>query len=221
MTNEKPVCSVLMALLLCLSMTVCMAACTVTLKPEESGVTYSKGLSYNKNSDGTYYVNGIGSCTDTEIVIPPTYKGSDVTGIGPSAFENTNLIGVTIPDSVTSIGDHAFRWCYNLTYMILPNSVTSIGCNVFSDCMNLKSVTIPDGVTELKYTLFYNCTGLTEVIIPAGVTKIGIYAFENCSNLTDIYYAETEEQWNRIEKESGWDARTGDYTVHYNYKPEE
>ena len=68
-----------------------------------------------------------------------------------------------IPNSVTSIGDGAFRGCSGLTELTLPNSVTSIG-----DCA------------------FYGCSGLTELILPNSVTSIGNYAFSDCSGLEKI-----------------------------------
>ena len=79
---------------------------------------------------------------------------------------NTLIVGCknsVIPNSVTSIGDGAFRGCRGLTELTLPNSVTSIG-----ECA------------------FYGCSGLTELILPNSVTSIGNYAFSDCSGLEKI-----------------------------------
>ena len=126
----------------------------------------SEGLEYSLNSDETgYTVTGIGSCTDTEIVIPSKHNSKPVTSIGDYAFDGcTGLTSVTIPDSVTSIGEDAFFGCSGLTNITIPDSVTSIGISAF-----------------------YNCTGLTSITIPDSVTNIGISAFDGCNNLQDIY----------------------------------
>ena len=148
----------------------------------------SEGLEYSLNSDETgYTVTGIGSCTDTEIVIPSKHNSKPVTNIGSYAFRNrTGLTSVTIPDSVTSIGEHAFFGCTRLTSVTIPDSVTSIGGFAFRNCTGLTSVTIPDSVTIICAGAFYNCTGLTSVTIGNSVMSIGGFAFFDCTGLTNI-----------------------------------
>ena len=69
---------------------------------------------------------------------------------------------------------------------IIPNSVTKIGQGAFRNCSSLTSITIPNSVKIIEQTAFYNCSGLTNVTIPNSVTSIGNYAFYNCSGLTEI-----------------------------------
>ena len=64
---------------------------------------------------------------------------------------------LVIPNSVTSIGDYAFRNCSGLTSVTIPNSVTSIGDDAFSGCSGLTSVTIPNSVTSIGDFAFYDC----------------------------------------------------------------
>ena len=91
-----------------------------------------------------------------------------------------------IPNSVTSIGEWAFRGCSGLTSVTIPNSVTSIGEGAFFQCSGLTSVTIPNSVTSIGYRAFYGCSGLTSVTIPNSVTSIGEWAFAGCSiNVSD------------------------------------
>ena len=52
----------------------------------------------------------------------------------------SNLTSITIPNSVTSIGDGAFSGCIGLTSFIVPNGVTSIGSHAFTECYNLKTI---------------------------------------------------------------------------------
>jgi hypothetical protein len=97
-----------------------------------------------------------------------------------------------IPNSVTSIGDYAFRNCSDLTSIEISNNVTSIGIQAFYGCSSLTSVTIPNSVTSIGNYTFYQCYGLTSVTIGNSVTSIGDYAFRNCYNLTSVkVYAKT------------------------------
>ena len=149
----------------------------------------SEGLEYSWNSDGTgYTVTGIGTCTDTEIIIPSEYNAKPVTSIGDYAFNGCGgLTSVTIPDSVTSFGESAFYNCRGLTSVTIGNSVMSIGDLAFSGCNGLTSITIPDSVTSIGRQAFSGCNGLTSVTIGGSVTSIGDYAFNGCKGLQDIY----------------------------------
>ncbi|MBB3188166.1 leucine-rich repeat domain-containing protein [Microbacter margulisiae] len=86
-----------------------------------------------------------------------------------SKDDNTNLINVTLPTAITTIGDSAFM-----------------------NCSGLSSFSIPAGVTTLGSGAFSGCTGFTVITIPSAVDFIGAYAFYNCRNLASIYaYAAT------------------------------
>ena len=68
----------------------------------------------------------------------------------------------------------------------IPDSVTSIGAHAFSYCTGLKSITIPDSVTSIGDEAFWNCTGLKSITIPDSVTSIGMYAFSYCTVLKSM-----------------------------------
>ena len=145
---------------------------------------------YYHNVERPFYckANAIGYCAFwgcsglTSVTIP-----SSVTEIGDGAFQHcSGLTSVTIPSSVTKIGDGAFQHCSGLTSVTIPSSVTEIGTSAFSDCSGLTSVTVPSSVTKIGDNAFSGCSGLTSVTIPSSVTKIGDNAFSGCSGLTSV-----------------------------------
>ena len=100
-------------------------------------------------------------------------------------YKCSGLTSVTIPNSVTSIGQDAFSGCSGQTSVTIPNSVTSIGTGSFSDCSGLTSVTIPNSVTSIGWFAFSGCSGLTSVTIPNSVTSLD-GTFKDCSGLTTV-----------------------------------
>lgn len=70
---------------------------------------------------------------------------------------------ISIPSSVTKIGDYAFYNRTDLTSIELPSGVTSLGDRAFSNCTNLSSLTLPSGVKEIGYAAFLSCTDLTSI----------------------------------------------------------
>ena len=165
-----------------------LAANTTLTATYEDSVKYSEGLEFKSNGDGTCYVKSIGTCTDTDIVIPPVAPNGDkVTSIGSDAFFGcTSLKSIVIPDSVTSIGNYAFSKCSNLTTIKLPNTIKIISTGMFSDCSKLYNIDIPDGVLRVESHAFFNCYELKNVTIPNSVTLFGDFVFSQCHNLAHI-----------------------------------
>ena len=146
-----------------------------------------------------------------DITIPTAFGRFPVTDIGDSAFsnchslatlslgENIKTIGshafydctritgsVTIPQSVTSIGNEAFRWCSGIDSLTINNAATSIGEWAFASCYGIKTLSLGEKIKTIGYNAFSDCSGLTNVTIPQSVTSIGPCAFAYCTSLKNI-----------------------------------
>lgn len=88
---------------------------------------------------------------------------------------------VTIPETVTHIGDYAFAVHSFLNSVTIPETVTSIGDYAFAGCSSLNSVTLPNNVTSIGVSAFSGCSSLNYITLPNNVA-IGDYAFSECSN---------------------------------------
>ena len=128
----------------------------------DNAVITSSAADYVDYTEGTYeqltykdygfYIE-ISGCDESaeSVEIPAEIDGVPVTSIGEYAFAINNLTEITIPNSVTSIGDRAFWDCTGLTAITIPDSVTSIGDCAFGSCTGLKEITIPESVTSIGY----------------------------------------------------------------------
>ena len=144
--------------------------------------------------------------SDTVVVIPSKINGITVEMIGNTAFQNSAVTSVTIPDSVTAIYSGAFANCSQLTNISIPNSVTYIGFFAFGSCTSLKSITLPSSLSSISGALFSGCSQLTTIHIPVSVTSIGNNAFADCPSLMTVTYPGSKTQWDDITKGSNSDV---------------
>jgi hypothetical protein len=153
-----------------------------------AGSRYSRVFSFKKE-EGSITITGYKGRLKA-VFIPAAIDGIPVVGINgkwgmeawSGAFTRKGLTWVSIPDSVTFIGDEAFRY-NNLTRVVIPDSVTSIGEGAFYN-NELTSVVIPNSVTSIEDDAFAG-NALTSVVIPNSVTSIGAGAFGG-NELTSI-----------------------------------
>ena len=137
----------------------------------------------NDAKDG-YVVSDCDESASGKLVIPATYNGKPVTGIGYQAFAGcVSLTDVEIPNSVISVDHFAFNGCTGLVSISIPNSITRMSDYMFAGCTSLASITVPESVTRIGNYAFLGCTGLTNIVIPESVTTIGYQAFMNCTSL--------------------------------------
>ena len=129
---------------------------------------------------------------DSVITVPETVSGLPVTCIQGGAFSWFSVFDaegydpvtqITLPDSITEIGEGAFRYCFKLEKINFPAGLKTIGDGAFLDCGSLKTADLPDGVESIGKGTFAGCSSLTKFRIPKGLKKMGTGAFLNCSSL--------------------------------------
>ena len=136
---------------------------------------------------------------DGTVEIPATLGGYPVTGIKMQAFiECTSLKSVSMPESMTWIGNGAFAGCTGLESVALPAGLKSIGENVFYSCTSLTSVVIPDKVTSIGSLAFFGCLKLESITVPAGIKTLASSFVYGCTNLKKIEFKGTQAQWNAL-----------------------
>lgn len=156
--------------------------------------------------DGKATVTGYKG-TDEAIEIPSQIDGytvtsikggvtSDVYGSSGSSGMFMNVMNVTLPDTLESIGEFAFSECGLLVEVNIPDSVTEIAYRAFGDCRGLREVTLPHSVEKIDEGAFNGCTVLSEIRIGEGLSAIGDGAFAGCTSIKTVYYAGTETEWN-------------------------
>lgn len=169
--------------------------------PYDTLLKASDGKFYGLTSTGG--ANGSGTIFSfVPDVVSPQFEYTVIDGrIDISAYTGSNAV-VKIPAliaalPVTTIRAYAFYYNTNILQVTIPDSVTSIGTGAFLNCHRLVSVKIGNGVADIESDAFAN-TGLRRVKIPASVTNIAESAFSGCANMVAIdvdagnnYYSST------------------------------
>lgn len=110
-----------------------------------------------------------------------------VFSIADRAFSERGAIKrIEMTDSVKSIGNYAFRMCYNMRSIVLPSRIDEFGVGVFEKCWALENVALPEGVLRIDRDMFSECHVLKEIIIPSTIEDIDNAAFSGCTKLERI-----------------------------------
>lgn len=143
-------------------------------------------LNFGRNEAGEFIVTGVNG-THTSITVPGMVNGRAVMGIAPRAFaDQTTLRRVTLPDTVTTIGEEAFAGCYNLESVTFGKGLTLLDMGCFRDCERLDSITLPGKVEEIGRDAFARCTALFQVEITSKIRVIRDGAFAMCGELSSF-----------------------------------
>lgn len=156
------------------------------------GDTYSSIVKYSYLIDGKDVENAFviedGVLVSYRGLLPELdLSDKKITEIGSSAFyENDLLRTVILPDSVTKIGDFAFKGC-PLLEGVIANGVTELGRSAFEDCIMLEQIGLPL-VTEIPDYAFRKCKSIEEFgIVWENITSIGTSALERAAISTDLH----------------------------------
>lgn len=213
--------------MLCLTLLLCgiFVGCSDNNNTAPATFNDSQGLEYYPLDDGSFAVSLGNALFLKNIVIPEKFNNkpvttiigdtysrlgnfeikvetvslpNSITSIGNIAFSSfKNLKEITIPDSVTTIGNGAFYGCKNLQAVSIPDSVTSIGDTAFDSCSNLKSVHLSTNLESIGEFSFQYCTQLTNIKLPEKLKSIGMFAFRGCYNINTILSANDQANYHK------------------------
>lgn len=152
--------------------------------PDNEQYATIDGVLFDKKRKSMFHYPNLKN--DSEYYIPNGIKEINRRGF----FKANALNFVSIPDTVTTIGEFAFAEMVNLEQAQMPDSVTEMGDYAFQNCLSLRTINISSNLKSIgKYT-FSNCSGMTEIIIPGTIEKIMDRSFANCINLKNLVIRE-------------------------------
>ena len=145
---------------------------------------------YSANGDGTITVTEYKGALD-EIRIPEIISGMKVTALGEKVFigfADNNSTLISLPETLTSIGNSAFEGCSELKISVL-GKISSLGERAFDGCVLLSDVSLDDSLESIPFRAFAGCTSLKSFYVPKNVKTIGEDAFDGCSSVQTLIIA--------------------------------
>ncbi len=174
----------------------------------------STGLEYLSFGDGTCTVKGIGTCQDKVLIIPEKSPSGDIvvsiykaafkensdivavsfpntlTTIGESAFSNCNLKEIVFPESLEIIDDYSFTFNQSLQSITFNNKLESIGMFAFAHT-SVRTIELGSNLEVMSSHVFYNCQQLETISFGNGIKSLGVLTFYQAYSLKKIVLPET------------------------------
>ena len=221
---------------------------------ENSTIQYNADISKNNILKKYYFafspinntcdISGLKDSNIKEINDLPekiTYLGKEfvLDGIYKNAFTNTQLESITLPETITFVGNYAFSNtyvktidlsnvltisqyafsnCSKLENVTLCDQMSTLMNYAFENCTSLKNVTLPKNLISIKKGLFAGCTNLESVVIKDSVKNIDADVFKDCTKLKTINYTKDQESWNSIVKDNTVLEEISNVDFNYNFK---
>lgn len=194
-----------------------------TTMPSKNLTLYAKweddpeGFIYEEIEEGLIVLGYSGD--NLNVVVPKTFKGKTVIGIGENAFASrSDIKSIYIPETITLIsirafyrntsletinfaensnllfiGNEAFKDAKALLSIVIPNSVLNIGKEAFYNASALNEVVFEEGskLTNISESMFYSATSLTSITLPSGIVSISDNAFIYTEKLNYVYIPNT------------------------------
>lgn len=150
-------------------------------RSELRDIVYESSFNISDNSVLLRYVGPGG-----DVVIPKGINGFFLFPFSPSYGSQSQVTGITLPESMTVISSSAFLGCSKLERVVIPESVRRIEKAAFMSCAKLAEIKLPERLDELGTEAFSCCNSLTSVVIPETVTVLEEGVFSNCANLEQV-----------------------------------
>ncbi len=155
-----------------------------------SGISYAAGSEYTPKEDVTLYAIWRDRYEDLSFIYDSASDAYSVKAADKALKGDIVIPGKYRGKAVTAIGDYGFAECGNITSISIPDSITSIGQSAFYNC-GIKEINIPDSVKTIGASAFA-ATGLASIVIPSSAEEIGSNAFSQCTSLKSFYIDKTE-----------------------------
>lgn len=147
---------------------------------------------FGQVEDHTYSIVGYEG-DEPEVIIPDNYGGTRVTVISDKVFTgHSEIVSVTIPDTVTDMGEFIFEGCYGLKHIRLSSELRYLWGYTFCRC-GIEEIVLPDKLVSLPPFAFKECRDLRRVVCGAGLKKIYAWAFAGCDRLTELVHGDGVE----------------------------
>lgn len=169
----------------------------ITFTPQYREESFTQGLLFEPN--GENFVVSIGSAVETDITIPSQYNGKPVEVIKEEGFMGSNITSITIPSSVTTMGNSAFKGCESLTTVNGMEGLYMLPTEAFANCAQLHQITLGNNLMVIGDYAFAGCVGLEALHIPENVIAIDLHALEGLTAMKSFTVAAENKNYTAYE----------------------